>query len=174
VASLDALGNVLPDIPDEADKIERETARILGRLVNGRVEPAPLKISAHTYRVAVENGHTESVSVALSRKAAAADLVEAWREFRAAPEVASLPSAPERPLAYVDEPHAPQPRRHAEREGGMVTWIGGLSRCAVLDWKFTVVGNNTVRGAAGGSLLNAELLVRARADSAGLRLRDAS
>ncbi|HEY2798399.1 MAG TPA: aspartate-semialdehyde dehydrogenase [Thermoanaerobaculia bacterium] len=176
VASLDALGNVLPDIPGEADKIERETARILGRLVNGRVEPAPLTVSAHTYRVAVENGHTESVSVALSRKTTAAELLEAWREFRAGPEVESLPSSPARPLAYVDEPHAPQPRRHAEREGGMVTWIGGLAPCAVLDWKFTVVGNNTVRGAAGGSLLNAELLIHAhaRAAGAGIRLRDAS
>jgi aspartate-semialdehyde dehydrogenase len=180
VASLDALGNVLPDIPEEAEKIERETARILGRFANGRVEPAALTISAHTYRVAVENGHTESVSVALSRKATEAELVEAWREFRADPEVALLPSAPARPLAYVDEPHAPQPRRHAEREGGMVTWIGGLAPCAALDWKFTVVGNNTVRGAAGGSLLNAELLVRALAGetegsaAAGTRLRDAS
>ena len=72
----------------------------------------------------------------------------------------------------MDEPHAPQPRRHAERDGGMVTWIGGLEPCAVLDWKFTVVGNNTVRGAAGGSLLNAELFVRREA--AALRMRDAS
>jgi aspartate-semialdehyde dehydrogenase len=170
VASLDALGNVLPDIPGEADKIERETARILGRLADGRVEPARLTISAHTYRVPVENGHTESVSVALARKATAREIVEAWREFRAGPEVAALPSAPARPLAYVDEAHAPQPRRHAEREGGMVTWIGGLAPCAVLDWKFTVVANNTVRGAAGGSLLNAELFVRSEAAV----LRDAS
>jgi aspartate-semialdehyde dehydrogenase len=160
VASLDALGNVIPDIPGEAEKIERETARILGRLADGHVVPAPMTISAQTYRVPVENGHTESVSVALSRKATAREIRDVWAEFRGAPEVAGLPSAPPRPLEYVDEPHAPQPRRHAERDGGMTTWIGGLAPCAVLDWKFTVVGNNTVRGAAGGSLLNAELFLR--------------
>ena len=171
VASLDALGNVLPDIPGEAAKIESESARILGRLVNGKVVPAAMTISAHTYRVPVENGHTESVSVALSRKATAREIQEAWRDFRPGPEISALPSSPARPLEYVDEAHAPQPRRHAERDGGMVTWIGGLAPCAVLDWKFTVVGNNTVRGAAGGSLLNAELFLRSDGAAA---LRDAS
>lgn len=171
VASLDALGNILPDIPDEADKIEIETRRILGRFEGGRVVPSDAVVSAHTYRVPVENGHTESVSVQLSRKATGAQMIEAWRAFRAGPEVASLPSAPALPVAYLDEAHAPQPRRHADRDGGMVTWIGGLAPCAVLDWKFTVVGNNTVRGAAGGSLLNAELFVRSEAAAA---LRDAS
>jgi aspartate-semialdehyde dehydrogenase len=171
VASLDALGNVLPDIPGEAAKIEAESARILGRLVGGRIEPAAVAISAQTYRVPVETGHTESVSVALAREATAREIREAWNAFRGGPGIEGLPSSPGRPLAYVDEPHAPQPRRHAERDGGMVTWIGGLAPCSVLDWKFTVVGNNTVRGAAGGSLLNAELVLRGEA---GLRLRDAS
>ncbi|MEP6995814.1 MAG: aspartate-semialdehyde dehydrogenase [Acidobacteriota bacterium] len=171
VASLDALSNVIPDIPEEAGKIESETPRILGRLADGRVVPADITISAHTYRVPVENGHTESVSVALSRKASAGELVEAWRQFHASAAIAALPSAPARLIEYLDEAHAPQPRRHAEREGGMVTWIGGLARCGVLDWKFTIVGNNTVRGAAGGSLLNAELFVRSEAAAA---LRDAS
>lgn len=171
VASLDALANILPDIPDEAGKIEMETRKILGRFEDGRVVPSRVIVSAHTYRVPVENGHTESVSVQLSRKAAAAQIVQAWREFRAAPEIAALPSAPTRPVEYLDEAHAPQPRRHADREGGMVTWIGGLAPCAVLDWKFTIVGNNTVRGAAGGSLLNAELFVRSEAAAA---LPDAS
>jgi aspartate-semialdehyde dehydrogenase len=174
VASLDALANILPDIPDEADKVESETNKILGRYdqKDGRVVPATLIVSAHTYRVPVENGHTESVSVQLSRPAAAAEIVAAWRQFRAGPDVAALPSSPARPLEYLEEAHAPQPRRHAERERGMVTWIGGLSRCSVLDWKFTVVGNNTVRGAAGGSLLNAELYVRSEAPAA--RREDAS
>jgi len=170
VASLDALANVLPDIPGEAEKIERETARILGRFENDRVVPADVTISARTYRVPVENGHTESVSIALSKEATEAELLEAWREFRP-PRIAALPSAPSRPVEYVDEPHAPQPRRHAERERGMVTWIGGLAPCPVLDWKFTIVGNNTVRGAAGGSLLNAELFIRTEAAAI---LRDAS
>jgi aspartate-semialdehyde dehydrogenase len=171
VASLDVLANVIPDIPEEAGKIESETQRILGRFADGRVVPADVTISAHTYRVPVENGHTESVSVSLSRKATASELVEAWRQFHASAAITALPSAPARPVAYLDEPHAPQPRRHAEREGGMVTWIGGLAPCSVLDWKFTIVGNNTVRGAAGGSLLNAELFVRSESAAA---LRDAS
>jgi aspartate-semialdehyde dehydrogenase len=171
VASLDALGNVVPDIPEEADKIERETARILGHFRDGRVVPAQMAISARTFRVPVENGHTESVSVGLSRKASATEIREAWREFHGGPEMARLPSAPKRPLEYLDEPQSPQPRRHAEREGGMVVFLGGLAPCAVLDWKFTVVGNNTVRGAAGGSLLNAELFLRTQAAA---QLRDVS
>jgi aspartate-semialdehyde dehydrogenase len=160
VASLDALGNVIPEIPGEAEKIEEETRKILGRFEDGGVAPAALRLSAQTYRVPVENGHTESISVRLSRRTEAADLIAAWRDFRGGVDVAGLPSAPARPIEYVDETHAPQPRRHAERGDGMVTWIGGLKRCAVLDWQFTVVGNNTVRGAAGGSLLNAEFLLR--------------
>ena len=159
VASLDVLGNVIPDIPREAAKIETETRKLLGRYEAGAVIPAGLVVSAHTYRVPVENGHTESVSVLLTRKATAAAIVEAWRGFRPGPAVAGLPSAPPRPVEYVDDNHAPQPRRHSERGDGMVTWVGGLEPCAVLDWKFTVVGNNTVRGAAGGSLFNAELVL---------------
>ena len=160
VASLDVLGNVIPDIPNEAAKIETETRKILGRYENGAIAPARLAISARTFRVPVENGHTESVSVLLSRKAAAAEILEAWRGFRGGPEMSGLPSAPARPIEYVEEAHSPQPRRHSDRGDGMVTWVGGLEPCAVLDWKFTVVGNNTVRGAAGGSLLNAELWLR--------------
>jgi aspartate-semialdehyde dehydrogenase len=162
IASLDALGNVVPDIPGEAEKIESETRRILGRLEADTVAPAAFPVSAQTYRVPVENGHTHSVSVQLSRAASPEDLIAAWGEFRE-PALAGLPSAPERPLAYVGEPHAPQPRRHAGRAGGMVTWIGGLRPCPILDWKFTVVADNTVRGAAGASLLNAELLLRREA-----------
>jgi len=167
IASLDALGNIVPEIPGEAEKIESETLRILGRLDSGAVVPAEFPVSAQTYRVPVENGHTHSVSVLLSRKAAAADLIDAWRGFRG-PDVEGLHSAPERPVEYVEERHAPQPRRHAGRRDGMVTWVGGLRPCAVLDWKFTVVADNTVRGAAGASLLNAEFLVRREAlESAG-------
>lgn len=159
VASLDVLGNIIPDIPREAAKIEAETQKLLGRYEGDAVIPATFAVSAHTYRVPVENGHTESVSVLLSRKASAAAMIEAWRGFRGDPAVAALPSAPDRPVEYLDEAHAPQPRRHSGREDGMVTWVGGLEPCAVLDWKFTVVGNNTVRGAAGGSLFNAELVL---------------
>lgn len=160
VPSLDALGNIIPDIPGEAGKIESETRRILGRFADGRVVPAEIRISASTYRVPVEEGHTQSVSVRLARKADAAALVSAWNDFRGTPEVASLPSAPPRPIRYLDAPQQPQPRPWSERDGGMVVYIGGLRRCSILDWKFTVVASNTVRGAAGGSVLNAELLLR--------------
>jgi aspartate-semialdehyde dehydrogenase len=156
VPSLDILGNVIPDIPEEAVKMEREVARILGRTRGGRVEPAPFVISAMTYRVAVEDGHTESVSAGFSRRVPAAEVEAAWREFRGSEEVASLPSAPRRPIHYLPEPQRPQPRRDVDTERGMATLIGGLKPCPLLDWKFTVLGHNTIRGAAGASVLNAE------------------
>jgi aspartate-semialdehyde dehydrogenase len=156
VPSLDILGNVIPDIPEEAAKIEREVAKILGRTRGERVEPAPFVISAMTYRVAVEDGHTESVSAGLSRRVPAAEVEAAWREFRGSEDVASLPSAPRRPIHYLPEAQRPQPRRDVDTEQGMATLVGGLKPCPLLDWKFTVLGHNTIRGAAGASVLNAE------------------
>jgi aspartate-semialdehyde dehydrogenase len=156
VPSLDILGNVIPDIPEEAEKIEREVVKILGRTREAAVEPASFPISAMTYRVPVEDGHTESVSVGLSRRAAASEMEAAWREFRGPEDVAGLPSAPERPVRYLSEPHRPQPRRDVSTGRGMVALVGGLKPSRVLDWKFTVLGHNTVRGAAGASVLNAE------------------
>ena len=156
VPSLDILGNVIPDIPDEAPKIERETRKILGRTRSGSVEPAGFEISAMTYRVPVEDGHTESVSVALAKPASAADLEAAWREFVPSDEVAALPSAPPQPVVVVAGPHRPQPRRDVDMHRGMCTLVGGIRPCRVLDWKFTALGHNTIRGAAGASVLNAE------------------
>jgi len=159
VASLDILGNVVPDIPEEAAKIERETVKILGTVRDGEIEKAPFSVSAMTYRVAVEDGHLESVSVGLSRRAAQSEVEEAWESFRAPAEVAALPSAPVRPVVFLREPQRPQPRRDVEREGGMAAVVGGLKPCPLLDWKFTALGHNTVRGAAGASILNAEYAV---------------
>lgn len=156
VPSLDILGNVVPDIPQEADKIETETRKILGTSADGRVVPAPLTISARTFRVPVEEGHTQSVSVLLSREARREDLIDCWRSFRASPAIARLPSSPERPIDYCDASHSPQPRRDAETGGGMTVVVGGLEPCPVLSWRFVVVSHNTIRGAAGGSILNAE------------------
>lgn len=156
VPSLDILGNVIPDIPEEAAKIEREVPKILGQTRDASVAPATFLISAMTYRVAVEDGHTESVSVGLSRRVPACDLEEAWRGFRGPKDVAELPSAPARPIHYLSQPHRPQPRRDVDTEQGMATLVGGLKPCRVLDWKFTALGHNTVRGAAGASVLNAE------------------
>ena len=159
VASLDILGNVIPDIPGEAEKIEREVAKILGGARDGLAGPAPLVVSAMTNRVPVEDGHTESISVGLARKAASEEIEAAWRDFRGGDEVAALPSAPPRPIVYRNEPGRPQPRRDVDVENGMCAVVGGLKSCRLLDWKFTVLGHNTVRGAAGASILNAELAV---------------
>jgi aspartate-semialdehyde dehydrogenase len=159
VPSLDILGNVIPDIPEEAEKIERETAKILGTTRATSIEAAPLKVSAMTYRVPVEDGHTLAVSVQLGRRVGPDEIVRAWREFRGPNEVRALPSAPGEPIGYLDAPHRPQPRRDVDAAEGMVTWIGGLKPCSLFDWKFTALGHNTVRGAAGGSILNAECAV---------------
>lgn len=156
IPSLDILGNVIPDIPGEATKIENEANKILGSFRDGEIVPAPFAVSAQTYRVPVEEGHTASVSVKLSRSTEAGEIARAWKLFRGPEAVRALPSTPPAPVEYLEQPQAPQPRRHLQR-GGMVTAVGGLRRCAVLDWKFTVLGHNTVRGAAGASLLNAEL-----------------
>jgi aspartate-semialdehyde dehydrogenase len=159
VASLDILGNVMPEIPGEAEKIEREVAKILGGARDGAGGPAPLVISAMTYRVPVEDGHTESISVGFAQKASAAEVESAWEEFRGRKDVRDLPSAPPQPVIYLSERHRPQPRRDVQAEKGMCTFIGGLAPCSLLDWKFTALGHNTIRGAAGASILNAELAV---------------
>jgi aspartate-semialdehyde dehydrogenase len=159
VASLDILGNVVPDIPEEAEKIEREVAKILGSARDGSGGPAPIVISAMTYRVPVEDGHTESVSVGLGRKASAREVEEAWDGFRGRADVSDLPSAPSQPVVYLREKSRPQPRRDVDVSDGMSTVVGGLKPCPLLDWKFTALGHNTVRGAAGASILNAEFAV---------------
>ena len=157
VPSLDILGNVLPDIPEEAAKIERETGKILGQLHEEAFVPAAFEISAATYRVPVEDGHMESISVGLARPADASEIVKAWEDFRGPEAVRSLPSAPERPIVHRAEAHRPQPRRDVDTGNGMSAVVGGLKPCAILGWKFTALGHNTVRGAAGASVLNAEL-----------------
>lgn len=160
VPSLDILGNVLPDIPEEASKIERETPKILGEVSGEVIAPARFSISAMTYRVPVEDGHTESVFVKLQRRVESCDIVAAWEEFRAPEIVRGLPSAPEPPIVYVGLPQRPQPRRDAGAGGGMAAVVGGLKPCALLDWKFTALGHNTIRGAAGASVLNAEYALK--------------
>ncbi len=158
VPSLDILGNVIPYIAREEEKMEAETLKMLGRLNGARVESAGFAMSAQCNRVAVEDGHLESVSVRLKQKARAEELVTAWQEFRGEPEVCALPSAPRWPLVYDAAPDRPQPRLDAERGRGMTVSVGRLRPCPVLEWKFTVLSHNVIRGAAGAALLNAELL----------------
>ena len=158
VASLDILGNVIPFIPKEEEKLEAETRKLLGELKNGSVSPAPFKISAQCNRVAVEDGHTESVSIQLKKKVSTEEIVAAWTGFRARPQEISLPTAPEQPVVYDSGSDRPQPRLDVNRGRGMSATVGRLRPCSLLDWKFTVLSHNTIRGAAGAALLNAELL----------------
>lgn len=138
--------------------MEEETLKLLGRLNGSRVEPAAFSMSAQCNRVAVEDGHTESVSVLLRDKAASEEIVALWNNFRGEPQQLRLPSAPEQPIVYLRAPDRPQPRFDADCGAGMTTSVGRLRPCGVLDWKFTVLSHNTIRGAAGAALLNAELL----------------
>jgi aspartate-semialdehyde dehydrogenase len=158
VASLDILGNVIPHIAKEEEKMEAEAPKMLGRLNGSVIEPAGFAISAQCNRVAVEDGHTESVSVKLKKAARAEELIEAWRGFRGVPQELRLPDAPDQPIIYDAAPDRPQPRLDAERGAGMSVSVGRLRPCNVFDWKFTVLSHNTIRGAAGAALLNAELL----------------
>jgi aspartate-semialdehyde dehydrogenase len=158
VASLDILGNVVPYIAKEEEKMEAEAPKMLGRLQGSAIEPAGFAISAQCNRVAVEDGHTESVSVKLKKAARSEDVIEAWRSFRGPPQELRLPGAPEQPIIYDTAPDRPQPRFDAERGAGMSVSVGRLRPCSVFDWKFTVLSHNTIRGAAGAALLNAELL----------------
>lgn len=148
VASLDAIGNVVPHIPGEEEKIETETLKILG---------AGFPISAQTTRVPVAHGHTELVSVGLDEQVPAAALLEAWAGFRGAGVVRELPCAPARPIHLVEGVDRPQPRLDVNRDGGMAVSLGRLRSCPVLGWRFVALGHNLIRGAAGGAILNAEL-----------------
>jgi aspartate-semialdehyde dehydrogenase len=158
VPSLDILGNVIPYIPKEEEKMEEETQKLLGTLNGSHIDPAPFAMSAQCNRVAVEDGHTESISIRLKQKATAEQIIAAWNGFRAEPQQLRLPSAPAQPLLYLTAPDRPQPRFDVDLGAGMTTSIGRLRKCNVLDWKFTVLSHNTIRGAAGAALLNAELL----------------
>jgi aspartate-semialdehyde dehydrogenase len=168
VPSMDILGNVIPYIAKEEDKMEAETRKLLGSLKEGslkegslngsHVADADLTLSAHCNRVAVEDGHTESVSLKLRKPAKAEEIIEAWNEFRCLPQKLKLPTAPEQPVIYESAPDRPQPRLDRDRGRGMSAVCGRLRPCNIFDWKFTVLSHNTIRGAAGAAVLNGELL----------------
>jgi aspartate-semialdehyde dehydrogenase len=159
VASWDILGNIIPYIGGgEEEKVETETKKILGCVSNGRVELHPVVISAQTTRVAVPNGHTGSISVGFEHAPPPDAILDAWRTFKGRPQDLSLPSAPPRPIVYLAEQNRPQPALDVDRDCGMRISIGRLRPCPVLDYKFIALGHNTIRGAAGAAILNAELL----------------
>ena len=159
VPSLDILGNVVPFIDGEEEKIQSETQKILGTLQGDRVVPHPMVVSAQTTRVPVINGHTETISVELKTKPSQDDVIAAFRKFTGKPQQHGCPSAPAHPLIVMEEFNRPQPRLDAEREGGMAVFIGRVRPCPVFDYKFVALGHNTVRGAAGAAVLNAELML---------------
>ena len=158
VASMDILGNVVPFIGGEEEKMQQETQKILGDFAGDHIAPLAAKVSAHCNRVAVIDGHTETVSIEFSSKVTEKDVRHALESFRGEPQKRNLPSAPARPVIYMEEANRPQPRKDAERERGMAAFVGRLRACPVLDYKFVVLSHNTIRGAAGAAVLNAELM----------------
>lgn len=159
VPSLDILGNVIPYIGDEEPKIEREMNKMLGRLSPNGIEPAPFAVSAHANRVATENGHLVCLSVACDRPITVEEALQVLRAWRGCAVARGLPSSPELPLLVADEPDRPQTRRDVHAGRGMTVTVGRVRKDPLFHVKLVALGHNTVRGAAGGSILNAEVLV---------------
>jgi aspartate-semialdehyde dehydrogenase len=159
VPSLDAVDNVIPYIGGEEEKIESETLKILGRFEGGRVRHAPFKVSAQVHRVNVSDGHMTAVRVKLAREATLEELREAFSSFTSLPQELRLHTAPARPIIVRDEPDRPQTRLDRDAGRGMSVTVGRILPDKVLDYRFVALSHNTVRGAAGAAILNAELLV---------------
>jgi aspartate-semialdehyde dehydrogenase len=160
VDMLDVVDNVVPFISGEEEKSEKEPLKILGNIENNRlVDNDSIRISAHCNRVPVLDGHSACVSVEFGeRKPAKEEIIRIWREFRSLPQKLKLPFAPEQPIIYREEENRPQPRIDRDNGKGMAVTVGRLRECNVFDFRFVGVSHNTVRGAAGGGILNAELL----------------
>jgi aspartate-semialdehyde dehydrogenase len=159
VPSLDILGNVIPYIGDEESKIESELQKFLGTAIGDAIQPASFIVSAHANRVAVEHGHTVCMSIALGKKTSADEVAACIEEWRGAPSARGLPSAPDRPVVLAKNPDRPQPRLDVNAGGGMTVTVGRVRPDPVFDVKLVAMGHNILRGAAGASVLNAELLI---------------
>jgi aspartate-semialdehyde dehydrogenase len=160
VPSYDIIDNVIPYIGGEETKLESETLKMLGSWEDGRgFADASMVVSAHCNRVATREGHLECVSVELERSAGLEEIIAVWENFVPEPQQLKLPSAPEHALVYRREADRPQTLRDRDTGEGMTVTIGRLRRCPLLSHKFVILGHNTIRGAAGGSILNAELYV---------------
>lgn len=160
IASLDILDNAIPFINGEEEKIETEPLKIFGKYEHSRITDADFKISAHCNRVSVTDGHLECVSVKLKTKPSKEQIINAWNSFKGEPQNLLLPSAPEKAIHYFENDMCPQPKLHRNLDKGMAVSIGRLRECSLFDYKFAILSHNTVRGAAGGAILNAELLVK--------------
>ena len=159
VASLDILGNVIPFIKNEEEKLQEEVVKLLGTLNGEHIDMLDARLSAHCNRVAVEDGHTECISIKLRTPATHDQILEAWADFNPL-KGQHLPSAPDQPIEYDPSIDRPQPRLDRMRGAGMATTVGRLRPCSLLDWKFVLLSHNTIRGAAGAAILNAEVLAR--------------
>jgi aspartate-semialdehyde dehydrogenase len=158
VASLDILGNVIPYIADEEPKVEREMRKLLGTFENGGVTNGPFEVSAQTNRVAVEHGHTVCIAASFNDRPTPEQALETLRAWKGAESTWSLPSRPDSPLVVTDSADRPQPRRDVHAGDGMTVTVGRVREDSILDLRMVALGHNTIRGAAGGSVLNAELL----------------
>ena len=160
VPSLDILGNVIPHIGGEEEKVEMEPQKCLGKVSGGKIVPANFKISAHCNRVPVVDGHTVCVSVKLKKKTTVEKIKKLWAEFSGEPQKLKLPSAPLQVIDYRDEIDRPQPRLDLLNGNGMTTTVGRLRPDPLFDFKYVVLSHNTIRGAAGAAILNAELVYK--------------
>jgi aspartate-semialdehyde dehydrogenase len=159
VPSMDIIDNVIPYIGSEEEKVEWEPRKMLGQVGEDEIELADFAVTAHTNRVAVSDGHTVCLSVELGKRADVKRIIQALRDYQAPPESAELPSAPRPVIVLRDEPDRPQPRLDRLEGRGMATVVGRVRSDPVFDVKMVVLSHNTIRGAAGGSIYNAELLV---------------
>jgi aspartate-semialdehyde dehydrogenase len=158
VASLDILGNVIPHIGGEEPKIEQELPKMLGRVTGDRIEPAPFGVSAHANRVPVENGHTVCMSIELERRVSAAECAKTLAAWSGDSAARGLPSSPDRPVVVDPRADRPQPRRDLATHNGMGVVVGRVRPDPLLHVRLVALSHNTIRGAAGASLLNAEVM----------------
>jgi aspartate-semialdehyde dehydrogenase len=160
VPSMDILGNIIPYISGEEEKVQTEPQKCLGEVKDGKIVSASFPITAHCNRVPVLDGHTVCVSLKLKKKASKEEILSAWKNFRGLPQTMGLPSAPEVVIDYKDEVDRPQPRIDLDSGRGMTTTVGRLRIDPILDYKYVVLSHNTIRGAAGAAILNAELIYK--------------
>ena len=158
VANLDIDDNVIPLIKGEEDKVETEPLKIFGTLINKKIRCVDFKISAQCNRVNVTDGHTECIQVKLKKRTSEKEIIEAWKNFKSEPQMLNLPLAPVQPVHYFTEENFPQPKYHRNLDKGMAASVGRLRKDSLFDYKFVVISHNTVRGAAGGAILCAELM----------------
>jgi aspartate-semialdehyde dehydrogenase len=158
VSSMDILDNIIPYVPSDEDKMETESLKMLGAFNGDGIDELPMIVGATCTRVPVVDAHLVNISVELRDKPSIEAMINDWATYQGIAPISSLPSAPEYPLQYLAQIDRPQPRRDRDAGKGMMTSIGRLRECPILDYKFASLSHNTIRGAAGSSILNAEYL----------------